>query len=229
MTNQGELTVRQAAVVAGFGYLLNPVPYAEFALMPKLVVAGHIDQTVANIGAHPGMLLAAIFCYLANFIGDIVIAWALYYLFAPVHRALSLLAALFRLVYTAVGVVAFLNLVTVYRLVTTPGSTQLENNVDLLVRSFRYEWSMSILIFTLHLFLIGWLVWRARYVNLPRVFGPLLALDALCLVVVTLRPYLYPQANVGWVFAIAFLELVFGLWLLVMGWRIRIPDSGQRP
>jgi len=75
-----------------------------------------------------------------------------------------------------------------------------------------------------HLFLIGWLIYRARYVNLPRIFGPLMALDALCLVIVTLQPYLYPQASVGWVFWIAFIELIFGWWLLFMGWRIR-PSS----
>jgi len=49
---------------------------------------------VANISANPGVLFVAIFCYLANFIGDIVISWALYYFFVPVNRAVSLLAAL---------------------------------------------------------------------------------------------------------------------------------------
>ncbi|MFZ0032310.1 MAG: hypothetical protein WAK84_10600 [Candidatus Cybelea sp.] len=45
------LTLRQAALIAGFGYLLDPVSYAEFTLYPKLVIPGHIEQTVANIGA----------------------------------------------------------------------------------------------------------------------------------------------------------------------------------
>lgn len=228
MMNKGELTIRQAAVIAGAGYLLNPVPYAEFALMPALVVPGHIGETVAHIAAQPGTLLLAIFCYLANFIGDIVIAWALYYLFVPVHRALSLLAAIFRLVYTVVGIVAFLKLVTVYRLVTTPGGGPIEGEVDLLLRSFRYEWSMSIVIFAVHLILIGWLAYRSGY--LWRFWGPILPLDGLCLVAVVLRPYLWPQANVGWLFWLTFAELLFGIYLLVFGWRLREPqNSGQRP
>jgi len=223
------LTLRQAALFAGLGYLLNPIPYAEFSLMPKLVIPGHIDQTVANIGAQPDVLLTAIFCYLINFIGDIVISWALYYLFVPVNRAISLLAALFRLVYTAVGVVAMLKLVTVYRIATSPdyaklfGPTQLQGNVDLLLRSFRYEWTMSLVIFTVHLFLLAWLVYRSGY--LPKVFGPILAVDALCLLGLMLQPYLWPQAEIGWLFILTFAELVFGLWLLVMGWRIREPAS----
>ncbi len=232
MSNKGDLTIRQAAVVAGFAYLLNPVPYAEFSLMPKLVVSGHIDQTVANISAQSSVLLTAIFCYLACFIGDIVIAWALYFLLAPVNRAVSALAALFRLVYTTVGVVAMFKLVTVYHLVATPdyvklfGPTELQGNVDLLLRSFRYEWSMSLVIFTLHLFGIAWLVYRSGY--LWKFWGPILALDALCLDIVLLRPYLWPQANVDWLFYITFAELVFGLWLLVTGWRMREPTPGTQ-
>jgi hypothetical protein len=39
------LTLRQAALIAGFGYLLGPVTYAEFSIYPRLVVAGNIEQT----------------------------------------------------------------------------------------------------------------------------------------------------------------------------------------
>jgi hypothetical protein len=34
------------------------------------VIAGHIDQTIANVLAHQGLFVAAIFCYLIKFIGD---------------------------------------------------------------------------------------------------------------------------------------------------------------
>jgi hypothetical protein len=42
------LTLRKAALVAGFAYLLNPVSYAEFSIYPKLVIAGSIEQTVRH-------------------------------------------------------------------------------------------------------------------------------------------------------------------------------------
>jgi hypothetical protein len=42
--------------------------------MPKLVATGHLDQTGANIVAHSGAFVTAIFCYLINFIEDVVIA-----------------------------------------------------------------------------------------------------------------------------------------------------------
>ncbi len=72
------LTLRQAALIVGFAYLLNPVPYAEFSIYPRLVIPGNVEQTATNIASHHGLFLVAIFCYLINFIEDIVIAWALY-------------------------------------------------------------------------------------------------------------------------------------------------------
>ncbi len=83
--DRGEgLTLRQAPLIAGFGYLLGPVTYAEFSIYPRLVVAGNIEQTLRNIAAHQGLFSAAILCYLIEFVEDIVIAWALYYLLLPV-------------------------------------------------------------------------------------------------------------------------------------------------
>jgi hypothetical protein len=56
------MTLRQAALVAGFAYLFNPVSYAEFSIYPKLVISGNIEQTVQNIAAHGGLFVAALFC-----------------------------------------------------------------------------------------------------------------------------------------------------------------------
>jgi hypothetical protein len=54
------VTLRQAALVASFAYLLNPVSYAEFSVYPKLVDANNAAQTVQNISAHPGLFAVAI-------------------------------------------------------------------------------------------------------------------------------------------------------------------------
>ena len=115
------MTLRQAALVAGFCYLM-PVSYAEFSIWPKLLIPGNIEETVQNISAHPQLFAAGILCNLITLIEDVVIAWALYVLLIPVNRALSLLTAWFRLMYTAIALFAVLNLVTVYRLLTTSDS-----------------------------------------------------------------------------------------------------------
>jgi len=230
MVNREGLTLRQAALLAGFGYLLTtPVFFIEFFIYPQLVIRGHIEQTVANIGSHHGLFLAAIFGYLINFIGDIIAAVGLFILLAPVNRAVSLLAAWFRLVYTTVALVGLFNLVTAYRMMITPdyvnafGSAAFHAQIDLLLHSFRYVWTMGLVIFALHLFLIAVLVYRSGYV--PKILGLIIAVDALCLMAIELRPYFWPTANIGWIFIGTFGELVFMLWLLFMGWRIRDPEA----
>jgi hypothetical protein len=221
------LTLRKAALIAGFAYLLSPVTTAEFSIMPRLVIPGNIEQTVQNISAHSGQFVAAIFFYFVTFLEDIIIAWALYVLLAPVNKSLSLLTAWFRLMYTAVALVGWLNLVTVYRLLTTPdyvtlfGTSPLHAQVHLLLQSFRYDWSISLIIFGIHLVLLGYLVCRSGYIHW--IIGILLIIDGLGWVADSLQPYLYPKAHTGFLFITFFGEVVFMLWLLIMGWRIKEP------
>lgn len=145
------LTLRQAALIAGFGYLLSPVGYAE-GVYRKLIIASNIEQTVKNITVHQRLFVVAVLCYLIEFIKDIVIAWALYYLRRPVNRAMSMLTAWFRLMYTAMALYAVMNLATVFRVVTTPeylvlfGSGPLNAQVRLLLIAFRYDWSLSLIV-----------------------------------------------------------------------------------
>jgi hypothetical protein len=223
------VTLRQAALVAGFGYLLMPVAFAEFSVFPKLVIPGNIEQTVQNIVAHGNLFLAAIFCYLITFISDVVIAWALYVLLVPVNRSVSLLTAWFRLVYTAIALFGLLNLVTVYRLLSTPdyltafGSGPLHAQVQLLLNSFRYDWSMSLILFGIHLGLLGYLIYRSGYI--PRILGILLAINGFGWMIDSLRPYLFPNAHLRFIFITFFGELFFMLWLLVRGWKIQEPTA----
>lgn len=227
------VTLRQAAVTAGFGYLLMPVAYAEFSINPKLIIPGNIEQTVQNIAVHNRLFLAAIFCYFIAFTLDVVIAWALYVLLAPVNRSLSLLAAWFRLIYTAIALFGLLNLVTVFRLVTTPdyrtafGQDQFNAQVKLLLNSFRYDWSMALVLFGIHLALLGYLICRSAYI--PTFIGVLLVINGVGWVTDSLQPYLYPNAHLGLIFVTFFGELVFMGWLLIRGWKIREPATGSEP
>jgi hypothetical protein len=222
------MTVRQAALVAGFAYLINPVSYAQYSLMPKVVIPGNIQQTVQNIG-HGNLFLAAIFCYLINFIGDVVIAWALYVLLAPVNRSLSLLASWFQLVYTAMGLLGMLNLVAAYHAVKSPdylalaGPGPFHAQVQLLLNSFQYDWSIGLVLFGIHLVLVGYLICRSSYI--PRLIGILLVINGLGWVIDSLRPYLFPSAHLGFVMITFFGELVFMLWLLIRGWKIQEPAA----
>lgn len=224
--HQGEgLTLRQAALIGGVAYLLMPVTIAEFYINPKLMVSGNIEQTAQNIAAHGRLFAAAILCYLITLILDVIIAWALYVLLIPVNRSVSLLTAWFRLVYTVIALFSLLNLTTVYRLLHTPvyltafGSSPLHAQVLLLLNSYRYDWSFSLIIFGIHLGLLGYLIFQSGYI--PKIIGILLVLDGVVWIVNSLQPYLYPNAHLGFLFPISFVELIFPLWLVIGGWRIR--------
>ena len=225
------LSLRQAALIAGFGYLLGPVTYAEFSIYPKLVIPGSIDQTVQNIATHRGLFAAAILCYLVEFIEDIVIAWALYVLLAPVNRAVSRLAAWFRLMYTAIAFFGMLKLVTVFHLVTSPeyaaafGEGPLRAQVKLLLGTFRDDWSMGLVLFGIHLALLGDLIYRSGY--MPRLLGIVMLIDGVGWVVDSLQPYLYPNANLKYLFVTFFGEIFLMLWLLIRGWKIQEPKVAE--
>jgi hypothetical protein len=221
------LSLRHAALIAGLGYLLTPTSYAEYGIWPRLVIPGNIGQTILNISAHQGRFVVAILCYLVSFLLDIVIAWALYLLLAPVNRALSLLTACFRLVYATAAIVATLNLVHVFRLVQAPdyaaafGIGPLQAQVKFSLDSFHWDFSASLIIFAIHLVLLGILIFRSAYI--PRLIGVLLIVDGLGWAVSSLHPYLYPSLHLGWIFITYFGELVFMLWLLIRGWKIPEP------
>ena len=219
--------MRQAALIAGFGLLImsGAAPFAEFAVFPKLVIPGNIEQTAQNIAAHRGLFLAGIFGYLTTFICDVLVAWALYVLLVPVNKSVSLLTAWFRLIYTVIALFALLKLVTVFRLLNTSdyltvfGPDQLHAQVKLLLDSFRSDWSMGLVLFGIHLGLLGYLVYRSGYI--PGIIGILLAIDGLGWLIDSLRPYLYPNVHLRFLFITFFGELILMAWLLIRGWKIQ--------
>ena len=221
------ISLRQAALAAVVGYvLLQPVIYAEFVLDPQ-IVANNTAQTVQNIQTHGDVFAWQIVCYLSNYIGDIIIAWALYLLLAPVNRALSLLAAVFQWVYAVLGFQGVLQLVDVFRVVRagiyvkTFGTAQLQAQVDLLLRSHRYDWSFILVLFGIHLVLVGYLIFRSGY--LPKWLGIVIFVVGAGWVITPLRPFLFPSVDFGWFFILSFGELLLPLWLLIVGWRLKAP------
>ncbi len=223
----GGLSLRRAAVVAGLAYLLNPVTFSQFYAMPRLAAASGLE-TVANITAHPHLFAAAVLCYFVSFLGDLVMAWALYVLLAPVNRALSLLASWLQLIYAAMSLAALSNLALLYRVVALAQYRRgvpfgaLSGQAALLVDAFWSGWGLALILFALHLIVLGYLLARSRY--LPRWLGWLLMADGLAWLVNQLGVYLYPNASLSFLDAFFAVELIFMVWLLGWGWRIKDPE-----
>jgi len=220
------VSLRQAALTAGFGLLgmVLLAPFAELYVLPKLIVSGDIAQTVHNLRDHSLLFVIAGFAYLGTFTLDVLVAWALYILLRPANGPLSLLVAWFRLIYTAIAFVGALKLMTLYRLVNTPeyldlfGREQFLAEARLLLGSFGYEWSIGLLIFGIHLILLGYLVYRSGYI--PKVMGALLGIAGIGYAIDALGPYFYPGLDTGFVMVTFFGELIFMIWLLFAGRKL---------
>ena len=231
MKPKQEISLRDAALVAGFGYLLTPTPFAEFYIWPHLVIAGDAVKTIQNIQSHQDLFAAGITCYLLSYILDVVIAWALYYLLKGVSAPLSLLAAWFQLVYTAVGLSAALSLVGVLRLSNVSADTggnfneTLRAQVQLVLASFHPTWGMGLIFFGAHLLLVGYLIYKSGYI--PKLIGLLLALAGAAHIIQNVNAYLFPKPDLGYVAVTPHAligELVFMFWLLIRGWKIKQPE-----
>jgi len=230
-------SLRTAALIAGLGLLIMVVaaPYAEIFAFPKLVVPNKADETIKNIITNKSLFISCILCYLITFICDIVVAWALYILLRPVKKYLSLLTAWFRLAYTFIALVALLNLITVLRLANTFNYlTSLEQNqlyiqAGFSLNAFKDYWSFGILFFGIHLSLLGYLILASNYI--PKIMGILVIISGLGYLLTSLRPYLFPEMKLDFAAYTFFGELIFMLWLLIKGSKIKeqsLPTNAKK-
>jgi hypothetical protein len=99
---------RSTARVAGAAYLLTfaVVVAANFGIIARLSVPGDAAATARNVLAHEGLFRLYIACNVTYVAGVVVLLTALYFLLAPIHRSLALLAAAFRLIFSLMWLLA---------------------------------------------------------------------------------------------------------------------------
>ena len=224
------ISLSKVSIIAGIAILIMAfvAPYAELFVYPKLVNPISPAETFSNITSNKSLFIAAIFCYLLTFIGDILVSWALYILLKPVNQPLSLLTAWFRLVFSIIAIVALLNLVVVFQLMAThdyltmPGQTQFYGQVMLYFKAFKSSYHFGILFFSIHLVLLGYLVYKSGYI--PKWIGVVLIISGLGYLTDALKPFLFPDLNSGFLTITFFGELIFMFWLLIKGSRIKDPN-----
>jgi len=220
------ITLRKAALIAGFGYILMfGTAIAEFTVMNRLVDLNNGASTVKNITDNLTLFRHGIMLYVVNFVGDLLAAWGLYILLKPVSRFFSMFAASLRIIFTILSLVSLMNLLTVLQLlqphdylkIFTTG--QLQAQVMIALRSFREGWLFCYIFFALYLILIGCLVFISNYI--PKLIGVCLIIAGLGWLIDSIQPYLFPsvKTNIGMITGI--LELVFMFWLFIKGSRLK--------
>ena len=217
-----DISIRKSVIVAGLGLLLMAIlaPIANFGVFDTLIVPGDATTTANNIMASPGLFRTGIFVFLVVAILDVVVAWALYLLLKPVNKSLSLLAAWFRVVYAAILAISLSNLLIVLQLLNGDGylqafeTNQLYAQVMLFLNAFTDGWNLGLVIFGLHLLVLGYLVFKSDYI--PKILGILVIVAGLGYLIDNLGKLLSPNYNLTIAMFTFIGEVLLLFWLL---WR----------
>ncbi len=234
MTNRtADISLRKAALVAGFGYVIIFVlGFFAFAL-ENLVVSGDAAATANKIAASESRFLAGIASSLIVLVADLVVGWALYVYLKPVSKSISLLTAWFRLIYVAVALSAFVGLFSLSKILT--GATavelgQLDTLTALSLTLYQYGFNVGFVFFGLHILGLGYLILKSDYV--PRVLGVLLIIAALGYQIDSFASLLSSSyANNDTLFVVFVAvpaivsELALALWLLTRG--VNVTPTGK--
>jgi hypothetical protein len=203
------------AVLAGFGVLVA---------VDGLVTPGDAARTADDIAASEGTFRLGVASLYLVVVLDIVAAWALFRFLEPVNPWLARLAAWLRVAFAGVFLTAISQLAAVSGLLNDPGNQaalgqrQLQAQVMLKLEAFDHTWMAALLLFGVHLALLGYLVYRSGYV--PRLIGVLLMVAGAGYAFDTFSSVLSTDPIV--VSTYTFLgELLLALWLVVRGGRVQ--------
>jgi len=219
-----------SARVAGALYVVVIVfgIFAEVAVRSRLIVDGDAQETAANINDSETLFRLGFAADLVVFLCDVALAVLLYFLFRPVSRVLSLLAAAFRLTQTAIIGVNLLNMFGALLILTDAeylgafDERQSEALSLLMLDLHQYGYTLGLTFFGMSTVIIGYLALSSGCI--PRVLGALLCLAGLGYVADSVAFFLVPGYD-GSVSPILLApaivgEVWFAFWLLFKGHRL---------
>jgi hypothetical protein len=231
-----DISLRTAAMVAGVGLLILAVlsPFALLNTYQNIFVLGDAKATAENILAAGSRFNIGISLFLVVAMLDIVVAWALYVLFKPVNQSLSLLAAWFRLAYAAIFALALKDLFSASQFVSGAsylqvfGTDQSYAYAMASVSAFKNAWDIGLVVFGLHLLILGYLAFKSGFV--PKWLSILLFVAAIGYIVDSFGRFLSPQYTLSlaqFTFIGEALLIFWLLWRGVKGFE-NAPKAGYR-
>ncbi len=139
----------------------------------NIYVANNSSATLVNLNQSQPLFRLFIFLFVVILILDVIVAWSIYIFFKDIDESLSLLTAWMRLIYAALLGVSLQNSVMVLQFQTY--NPQNEMLIDSALNGFLEMWSLSLIVFGVHLCLLGYLALKTK--ALPKTLG-ILALVA---------------------------------------------------
>jgi hypothetical protein len=227
------------ARIAGILYLVITIAaiVAHFYVPSTLIVPDDAAATASNITASETLFrFGGIGAEFVVLLSEIVLTILLYVLLKPVSRTLSLVAAVPRLIMTAIHGINLLNYFFVLLLLTDSSYTaafdadQQQALVSLFLDAHHYGFAIGIAFLILHVFVLGYLIYKSGYI--PRVLGVLFLLAGLGYLIDSVGILLLTHYETPGIVAllIATAEIAFPLWLLVKGvdterWAARAAET----
>jgi hypothetical protein len=148
---------RAASLVAALGLLVMAIlgVFGNFVALQSLVVPGDAAATARALAGSDGLFRWGIVSLVLAAVLDVIVAAALHSLFGPVNRGVSTLAAWFRVAYAGMFLLAISQLVGVLA-PSTAADRVLER-----ITAFEDIWHVGLILFGVHLLVIGYLVHRS--------------------------------------------------------------------
>lgn len=154
--------VRKASVIAGVALLLMSALAGfgyDFAIHGR-ITRGNAARTAQDIMAHQGLFRAGIACLFVVIALDVVAALALYWVFRPVSKLISAVAAGMRIVYAGIFAVAVVQLVGAARLLggtslPASGAARVQAQALSDINRFTDIWHAGLIVFGLYLLVIA--------------------------------------------------------------------------
>ncbi|MFC1785039.1 DUF4386 domain-containing protein [Candidatus Neomarinimicrobiota bacterium] len=173
------LSIQKTAKIAGVSLLIMTI--MSFIIFPSLQAT-----TLSIIGIAIIIIL------------DVVVAISLYIILKPSNENLSMIMALFRIVYAIIFTIALIKM------------------PDL--NAFTYIWERGLLVFGFHLLLLGVLIYHSIYI--PKWIGVLVVIASTGYIIDNIGTYFGYSLQIGMFTFIG--EIILMLWLLIKGSKIQI-------
>jgi len=201
------LSTSKAAMVVGIAFITSIfiVTLVDDFLLANFVVPGDTEALASDIEANGRLFGFAVVGYLLVLALDSIIGLALYVVLKPANKNLASLTAVLRLLY------AFTLIIGLFALAF--------QTID--VYDYASIKLLGYIFFALHIFVLGYSVFRSEYI--PKSLGILLALASFTYIVFFVDFHLPETLEVITMSTMAVAELLLSIWLIVN--RNRLPEN----
>jgi hypothetical protein len=235
MTTKEEMNPKKTARIAGLMFLIVFVlgVFGELFVRQRLIVPGDAATTVNNIMASESLFRLSIVSDLIRQTVLVLLPLVLYKLLKSVNKNIAALMVILALVGVIIGFINKLNQIAALLLMsgadylTAFGADQLYAQVMFFLDLHRYGEFIPMFL-SFWLIPLGYLVFKSGF--FPRILGILLIIAGFGYLADSVIFYLFPNLDVT-ISLVTFIgEVIFMLWLLIMGvnveeWEKRAHES----